>query len=60
MGFGDMPFAAFTHPPLSTVGIAGAAIGRQAARFIIDRVEGKDVGSRVRDLGFSIIKRDSA
>lgn len=60
MGFGDLPFAAFTHPPLSTVRIDGTSIGRQAARFILDRVENRDVGERVRDLGFSIIKRASA
>ena len=60
MGFGDLAFAAFTHPQLSTVRIDGTSIGRQAARFILDRVEGRDVGERVRDLGFSIIKRASA
>ena len=60
MGFGDLPFAAFTHPPLSTVRIDGTSIGRQAARFILDRAENRDVGPRVRDLGFSIIKRASA
>jgi LacI family gluconate utilization system Gnt-I transcriptional repressor len=60
MGFGDLPFAAFTHPLLSTVRIDGTAIGQQAARFILDRVENRDLGPRVRDLGFSIVKRDSA
>ncbi|MEO6016023.1 MAG: LacI family DNA-binding transcriptional regulator [Polaromonas sp.] len=60
MGFGDLPFAAFTHPPLTTVRIDGTSIGRQAARFILDRAENRDVGSRVRDLGFSIMKRASA
>lgn len=60
MGFGDLPFAAFTHPLLSTVRIDGTSIGRQAARFILDRVEHRDVGPRVRDLGFSIVKRASA
>jgi LacI family gluconate utilization system Gnt-I transcriptional repressor len=56
MGFGDMPFAAHTHPALSTVRIDGTSIGRQAARFILDRVEGLDPGPKVRDLGFSISK----
>jgi LacI family gluconate utilization system Gnt-I transcriptional repressor len=60
MGFGDLPFAAHTHPTLTTVRIDGTAIGRQAARFILDRVEGRDVGPRIRDLGFSIIQRASA
>ena len=60
MGFGDLPFAAFTHPQLSTVRIDGTAIGRQAARFILDSVDGRDVGARVRDIGFSITQRASA
>lgn len=59
MGFGDMPFSGHTHPPLSTVRVDGAEIGRQAARFILDRVENRDPGPRVRDLGFSIVKRAS-
>lgn len=60
MGFGDLPFAAFTHPPLSTVHIDGTAIGQQAARFILDRADKRDVGPLVRDVGFSIVKRASA
>ncbi|UUZ74245.1 LacI family DNA-binding transcriptional regulator [Polaromonas sp. P1(28)-8] len=60
MGFGDLPFAAFTYPQLSTVRIDGTAIGRQAARFILDRVANRDVGPPVRDIGFSIIQRGSA
>ena len=59
MGFGDLAFAAFTHPALTTVHIDGMAIGYQAARFIIDRIEGSDMGARVRDIGFSIVERDS-
>ncbi len=57
VGFGDLAFAAHTHPALTTVRIDGTAIGRQAARFIIDRVSGHDPGERVRDIGFSIVER---
>lgn len=60
LGFGNLGFAADTHPPLSTVHVDGAAIGRQAARFIIDRLAGSDTGPRVRDIGFSILERESA
>ena len=59
-GFGDLAFAGDTHPALTTVRIDGNAIGRQAARFIVERAEGRAVTERVIDLGFSIVKRDSA
>ena len=60
MGFGNLGFAADTHPALTTVHVDGAGIGTQAANFIIDRVEGRDPGPKVRDIGFSIIGRASA
>lgn len=59
MGFGDLDFAADLEPALSTVQIDGAAMGRQAARFLIDRAEGREVDQPVVDIGFSIIERDS-
>ena len=57
IGFGDLAFAADLDPALSTVRIKGDAIGRQAAQFIVDRVEGREVPERVVDIGFSIIER---
>ena len=57
VGFGDMEFAAALQPALTTVHIKGAAIGRQAAQFIVDRAEGRDVPQRVVDIGFSIVER---
>jgi LacI family gluconate utilization system Gnt-I transcriptional repressor len=59
IGFGDLAFAADLDPALSTVRIKGDAIGRQAAQFIVDRVEGREVPERVVDIGFSIIERAS-
>jgi LacI family transcriptional regulator, gluconate utilization system Gnt-I transcriptional repressor len=59
VGFGDLDFAADLDPALTTVRINGAAIGRQAAQFIVDRCAGIEVPERVVDIGFSIIERGS-
>jgi len=59
MGFGDVPFLVDMVPALSTVRINGADIGQQAARFLIDRAEGREVSPRIIDVGFSIIERDT-
>ena len=59
VGFGDLGFAADLHPALTTVRIDSQAMGRIAARFIVDRSEGRDVVDRVVDLGFSIEVRQS-
>jgi len=60
VGFGDHEFAADLEPALTTVRIDGDAIGRQAAQFIVDRAEGREVAQRVVDVGFSIVERGSA
>ena len=59
MGFGDLSFSRDLQPPLTTVRIDGTGIGRIAARFIIDRVEAREIVERVQDVGFSIIERAS-
>jgi LacI family gluconate utilization system Gnt-I transcriptional repressor len=59
IGFGDLEFAADLHPALTTVRIAGQEIGRRAAEFIVERAEGREVGERIVDVGFSIVERDS-
>ncbi|WP_119157631.1 LacI family DNA-binding transcriptional regulator [Caldimonas tepidiphila] len=60
MGFGDQHYAAALHPALTTVRIDGNAMGRTAARFIVERAEGRAVEERIVDIGFSMVERDSA
>ncbi len=60
IGFGDLAFARDTFPALTTVRIDGVRIGSEAARCIVDRVEGRTVPARVIDIGFQIVKRVSA
>jgi LacI family gluconate utilization system Gnt-I transcriptional repressor len=60
IGYGNLNFAADALPPLTTVSVDGPAIGRLAARRIIDRAQGRSVAEPVVDVGFSIIERASA
>jgi LacI family gluconate utilization system Gnt-I transcriptional repressor len=41
------------------VRINGEQIGALAAHQLIDRAEGREISSRIVDVGFSIIARDS-
>ncbi|MBA2961372.1 MULTISPECIES: LacI family DNA-binding transcriptional regulator [Ramlibacter] len=60
VGFGDLSFAADVLPALTTVRIDSAAIGATAARFIVERAEGRPVAATTVDVGFSIVTRDTA
>jgi LacI family gluconate utilization system Gnt-I transcriptional repressor len=63
MGFGNAPVSAYTHPPLTTVAVDGARIGREAARFLVERLSaGARPGrprtrGRILDVGFEILSR---
>ena len=59
VGYGDLNFAADAFQPLTTVSVDGPAIGRLAARCIIDRAQGRPVAEPVVDVGFSIVERAS-
>ena len=59
VGFGDFDLAAHTAPRLTTVRVPGYEIGRRAARRMLDRIEGRDDGPRVEDLGFDLAIRES-
>lgn len=60
VGFGNLEFSAGVLPALTTVHVDGTRIGRTAARFIIDRAEGRPVGEPVVDVGFSLLQRASS
>lgn len=59
MGFGDMNFASHTFPALSTVRIDGALMGDCAAQMLLERLQGQEPQSLVKDVGFTLIDRES-
>ncbi len=60
MGFGDMDIAASMTPSLTTVRVDGAAIGAAAAEMIAARANGRAPARPVVDIGFTIVRRQSA
>ncbi|MBB5390734.1 MULTISPECIES: LacI family DNA-binding transcriptional regulator [unclassified Herbaspirillum] len=60
VGFGDLEFSRDLQPQLTTVRIDGTGIGQRAAQFIIDRAAGLEIDEPIVDVGFSIIRRQSA
>ena len=60
VGLGDNDYAENLNPPLTTVRIDGKRIGELAASMIVNRPEGRDEASRIVDIGFEIVERDSA
>jgi len=63
VGFGNLSASAFTYPSLTTVAVDGQRVGREAARMLLDRFEGKpgETSSRPRvvDVGSHVIVRES-
>jgi LacI family gluconate utilization system Gnt-I transcriptional repressor len=62
VGFGNVEASAHTHPSLTTVAVDGAAIGREAARMLLARLEHSAANDapQVVDVGFHIVPRESA
>lgn len=60
MGFGDLEFAAHTHPRLSTVNIDGGRIGLRTAELLLQRLDGSLArGECAEDVGFNLVVRES-
>ena len=59
LGYGDVNFAAFTTPPLTTIRTNGRRIGELAASMLIQRIEEKEIAARTVDVGFDLIERAS-
>lgn len=60
IGYGDQSYGKDADPPLTSLRIDGAAIGRIAAEMLIARASGQIPRKRVVDVGFSIVERASA
>lgn len=60
VGFGDLALTRDFQPALSTVRVDGTAIGRLAARLLVDRIEGREAATRVVDVGFSVVHRSTS
>ncbi|SFN52390.1 LacI family DNA-binding transcriptional regulator [Variovorax sp. OV329] len=59
-GFGDFDEASVCVPALTTVRVPRYEIGRRAAEMLVARLDGKSTRSRRVDLGFELVRRESA
>ncbi len=46
VGFDDLPLAAYTVPPLTTVHVPAQALGRAVGELVLQRIQGASVASR--------------
>jgi LacI family transcriptional regulator, gluconate utilization system Gnt-I transcriptional repressor len=60
IGFGDLEFASDLQPSLTTIKIDGHVIGLKAAQFLLRRMQGQRIEDPVADIGFTLVRRDSA
>jgi LacI family gluconate utilization system Gnt-I transcriptional repressor len=58
-GFGDFELSAMSDPPFTTVSVEGARIGRDAATFLLDRLDGATTAPLVQ-VPFRIVERASS
>lgn len=59
VGFDDLPMAADTYPPLTTMRQPLYEMGRMAAQMVVSLIDGKDVVSRQIELPTRLVVRQS-
>jgi LacI family repressor for deo operon, udp, cdd, tsx, nupC, and nupG len=60
VGFDDIPMAAYSDPPLTTVSQPAEAFGEQAVHLLIALIEGRDIGEQRVVLPFTLAVRSSS
>ena len=59
-GFGDIDIASVLHPRLTTVRLSGYDMGVKTAEMLLNRLSDNAVTEKVVDMGFEIVRRESA
>jgi LacI family gluconate utilization system Gnt-I transcriptional repressor len=60
IGFGDQGFAPDTSPPLTSMRVDRGALGASAAQAVLGRLDHGRSAPIVTDVGFEIVRRESA
>lgn len=60
VGFGDFDIASIASPALTTVRIPGYRMGLVAAESLLEQATGRGRAARTVDLGFELVRRDTA
>ncbi|MGO4486692.1 MULTISPECIES: LacI family DNA-binding transcriptional regulator [Rhizobium] len=58
-GFDDLTIAESTNPSLTTVKVDRVELGRKAAELIVNRLQSNHHCSKIVDVGFQLVERDS-
>lgn len=59
IGFGDQDYAQDTIPPLTSIKVDRARLGKEAANALLERISGNNTKNIKIDIGFEIIQRET-